>query len=129
MPTYPYSFSRMLHVTRFTVALRVQPDARPFSILAVGEAGSASIDIDPVSRTWHAVSTVPTATARAGDFSALLRREPPREVIWDFYACPPDLRLQCAVIPNDDYPERSRMDLNQFSALGFVLLPTQPAVT
>ena len=71
-PGSSYTFSRMPHVMRFTLDMRVLPGAAPFTVLAVGENGSARIEVNPSEKTWRAVNTVPTAPARAGDFSALL---------------------------------------------------------
>ena len=81
------SFSRMPQVMRFTLDMRVLPGAPPFTVLAVGENGSARIEVNPAEKTWHAVNTVPTAAARAGDFSALLS-ELPRELIWTTWPAP-----------------------------------------
>lgn len=47
----------------------IAPNANPFQVQAAGPGGSAVININPSQGTWQATWTVPSAAARAGDFS------------------------------------------------------------
>jgi len=80
-PTTPIaSISAMPLTGLFSVAFDIQPDARPFQVLATGEAGSTLISIDPQAGTWDATVIVPTPAARAGDFS-----NTESGTVWDFF--------------------------------------------
>jgi len=65
----PVSFSEMLNAGAATVSFDIRPNARPFTVTAVGAGGIASLQIDPASGTWQGYVTSPTPAARAGDFS------------------------------------------------------------
>jgi uncharacterized protein (TIGR03437 family) len=98
----PASFSVMPLAGAFSVAFDIQPDARPFQVLATGEAGSTLISINPQAGTWDATVIVPTPAARAGDFS-----NTEFVAVWDFFTLTPTGLMY--PLPNNILP-RSRMD-------------------
>ncbi len=78
---FPFDRSLMPQVTQFSVALDIAPGARPFSIVATGESGSARIEIDPVARSWRASLTVLDDRVRQGDYSGV------GQIPLDYFMC------------------------------------------
>jgi len=96
------SFSIMLHAGSFTVSFDIVPGAGPFSVAAVGEAGSSIISIDPTAGTYAASVSTLTPAAAHGDFSSSIMP------LWDYVSC--NLRSAvCQPFPNSEVPA-SRMD-------------------
>jgi uncharacterized protein (TIGR03437 family) len=81
---------------KFSLALDLKPDAAAFEVQAVGEVGSAWVAIDPATKSYRAVVTVPNPGPRVGDFS-LSEFSP----IFDFTAC---LNALCEVMPGNVIP-------------------------
>jgi hypothetical protein len=65
----PVVSSALLTAATFTAAFDILPGASPFVLQAMSAAGNATITINPAQNTWQATYVVPTAAARAGDFS------------------------------------------------------------
>ena len=65
----PVSSSEMLNAGAASVSFDIQPDAKPFTVVAVGPGSTAVVEIDPASGTWQGSVTSPAALARVGDFS------------------------------------------------------------
>lgn len=97
----PIFSSVMLMAARFTASFDILPNARPFSIVATSDGGTAVVNIDPVQGAWQATFTVPTAAARIGDFS--LSEFAP---LLDFSTC---RAAGCSAFPNSLIPV-SRFD-------------------
>ena len=96
------SSSIMLHAGTFVVSFDIVPGATPFSVAAVGEAGSSIISIDPAAGTYTAsVTTLATAPAH-GDFSGSIAP------LWDFTSCAWKSAM-CQQFPNSQIPS-SRID-------------------
>ena len=81
----------------------IPPNANPFTILAVGEAGSANIQVDPSKGTWQATNTVLAAPVHFGDYSSV------GITIWDFLNCRIATGLVCYPLPGNIVPA-SRID-------------------
>lgn len=102
-PTTPVASISVMPLTGlFSVAFDIQPNAKPFQVLATGEAASTLISIDPQAGTWDATVIVPTPAARAGDFS-----NTEFGTVWDFFTLTPTGLMY--PLPNNILP-RSRMD-------------------
>lgn len=108
------AFSAMFTGANFTVDFDVVPNAKPFSVVATSEGGSAVINIDPARGTWQAALTSPTAAARSGDFSSLPFK------LQDFATCQ---ATGCSYFPANIIPA-SRTDPGLAKAFGTVPLPT-----
>lgn len=65
----PVTSSAMLIAGTFSVSFDIVPGARPFSIVAAGEAGDAVVNINPATDTWQAALSEPTLASISGDFS------------------------------------------------------------
>jgi uncharacterized protein (TIGR03437 family) len=65
----PESLGLLLCAGGFQTSFDILPDARPFTVLATSEGGSAFMQFDPAKSTYAATLTVPTGKARSGDFS------------------------------------------------------------
>lgn len=100
---YPYDTSLMPQVARFSVAMDIQTTASAFTILAVGESGSALVQIDPAKGTWQATNTVLSAPARNRDYSNA------GVTIWDYRNCQITTGLVCSPFPANIIPA-SRTD-------------------
>jgi len=118
-PIGSYDLPVELQAVAFSVSFQILPSAQPFVVAAVGEAGSSIITIDPVSGTYHAIATEPSAQSRAGDFS---QSEFP--VLYDWATCQPDTGL-CLPFPNNVLPA-SRLYPDQMQALNWLPLPNTP---
>jgi uncharacterized protein (TIGR03437 family) len=110
----PVSASVMLTAASFNVTFDIQPNAKPFSIVATTEAGTSIVNIDPVHSSYQASVSVPTLAARVGNFSAA------QFLIYDFLTCSPS---GCLVFPNNIIPV-SRLDPIQLKALSNLPLPS-----
>jgi len=115
----PLSESVMLQAVAFKVSFQILPSAQPFTVAAVGEAGSAIISIDPAKGTFTGFATTPTAATRAGDFS-----QSELSAITDFLSCNPVTSV-CSYLPGGVIPA-SRLDPGQVSALNWLPLPNTP---
>ena len=104
-------FSLLFTGAAFDAAFDILPNAKPFSVLATTDAGTAVINIDPVHSTWNATALVPTALARQFNFSNV------SFPIHDFAACP----LTC-YLPGNIEPA-SRIDPVLDSVLQAIPLP------
>ena len=87
-----------LQAAAFTVSFDVLPGARPFTVAAVGEAGSAIIQVDPASGSWQSSATVPSLATRFWSFSV----GSPDLVLLDFYTCTAGAR--CDPFLNNSIP-------------------------
>jgi hypothetical protein len=96
------SFSVMLHAGTFTVSFDIVPGATPFSIAAVGEAGSSIISIDPTAGTYTASVTTLTQASAHGDYSSTIMP------LWDYASCNWKSAM-CQQFPNSQIPP-SRID-------------------
>src|ERR1019366_3061268 len=85
----------------FSVAFDIKPDAKPFSLVAAGEAVQALIMFDPPKGTYQATIVVPPPQARAGDF-----RSAEFKPVWNLSSCP---NAVCSPFPGNIIPA-SRMD-------------------
>jgi uncharacterized protein (TIGR03437 family) len=65
----PLNISVLLEAAAFKVSFTILAGAQPFTVAAVGEAGSTVIAISPSAGAYQASATSPTAATRAGDFS------------------------------------------------------------
>jgi len=113
----PVSISVMPLAGAFSVAFDLRSDAKPFQVLATGEAGSSVIGIDPQAGTWDATVTVPTPLARVGDFS-----NTEFGTIWDFLTLTPMAvmsPLSGNIIP------RSRIDPSWVSCTSYLPMPNE----
>ena len=96
------SSSIMLHAGTFVVSFDIVPGATPFSVAAVGEAGSSIISIDPAAGTYTASVTTLAAAPAHGDFSGSIAP------LWDFTSCAWKSAM-CQQFPNSQIPS-SRID-------------------
>jgi uncharacterized protein (TIGR03437 family) len=112
----PFDRSVMPQVVRFSVSLEVASGARPFSILATGEAGYARIEIDPPNGTWQAELTVPDAAVQKGDYSAV-------GFVYDYRSC--NNALVCFPFPAGVVP-MSRLYKGEVFARAALPLPNRP---
>jgi hypothetical protein len=103
----PVNMSVVLQAAAFKVSFQILPSAQPFTVAAVGEAGSAIISIDPASGTFTGSGTVPTALTMQGDFNL-----PGFPTIFDWYGCDA-VTGTCQPFPENIFPE-NRIDPNQF---------------
>jgi len=78
----PVTSSAMLIAGTFSIDLDILPGARPFSIVAAGEAGTAVVNIDPANGTWQAALSEPTLNSITGNFSLSGFSR-----IWDLSTC------------------------------------------
>lgn len=85
----------------------ILPGAKPFAVAAVGETGSAVIQVDPVSGTWPASMTEPTQATRAGNFLV----QCPDIVVLDFISCR-------AALPSNNPPETRQLGTGIVSSSG-----------
>jgi hypothetical protein len=85
----------------FSAAFDIKPDAKPFSLVAAGEAVQALIMFDPPKGTYQATIVVPTPQARAGDFSSAEFKP-----VWNLLSC---LNAVCSPFPGNMIPG-SRID-------------------
>jgi len=111
------SFSVMPLAGAFRVAFDIQPAARPFQVLATGEAGSTLISIDPSAGKWDATVTVPTSLTRVGDFS-----NTEFGTIWDFLTLTPAAIM--SPVPGNVMP-RSRLDPSWVFCTRYLPLPNE----
>lgn len=113
----PFDRSVMPQITQFSVALDIAPGARPFSIIATGESGSARIEIDPAARSWRASLTVLDNRVREGDYSGV------GQVLLDYRTCSATAGgLSCLPFPAFIVP-RPRMYAEEVSAASMLPLP------
>jgi hypothetical protein len=80
----------------FSAAFDIKPDAKPFSLVAAGEAVQALIMFDPPKGTYQATIVVPTPQARAGDFSSAEFKP-----VWNLSSC---LNAVCSPFPGNMIP-------------------------
>jgi uncharacterized protein (TIGR03437 family) len=71
---YPVSttqatFSPLIIVPTFNVKFDIVPTAQKFTVVAVFEAGSSTITIDPVAGTYRAVASIPNTQTRQFSFA------------------------------------------------------------
>lgn len=111
----PIFASVMLMAARFTTSFDILPNAKPFSVVATSEGGTAVMNIDPVQSTWQANFTVPMPAARNGDFS--LSEFTP---VLDFSTC---RAAGCSPFPNSVIP-LARFDPVLVKAQSLIPLPT-----
>ena len=112
----PVSISVMPLAGAFSVAFDIQSDAKPFQVLAAGEAGSSLIDIDPRAGKWEATVTVPTPFTRLGDFS-----NTEFGTIWDLLSLTPAGVM--TPFPGNILP-RSRVDPSWTLSAQYLPMPT-----
>jgi hypothetical protein len=110
----PVSYSALLTAGTFTAAFDISPGASPFVVQATSPAGNATININPAQNSWQATYVVPTATARAGNFSG------DGFTVMDFLGGPP--------FPNNRIP-LARMDPLAVSASAALPFPNGAAVS
>jgi hypothetical protein len=96
------SSSIMLHAGTFTVSFDIVPGATPFSVSAVGEAGSSINSIDPAAGTYTASITTLAPAPAHGDFSGSIA------LLWDYASCAWKSAM-CQQFPNSQIPP-SRID-------------------
>jgi uncharacterized protein (TIGR03437 family) len=113
------SSSIMLHAGTFTVSFDIVPGATPFSIAAVGEAGSSIISIDPAAGTYTASVTTLTPATRAGNYSSTIMQ------LWDYASCNWKSAM-CQPFPNSQIPP-SRTDPYWARATQMLPLPNTTA--
>lgn len=101
----------------YTAAFDILPDAKPFTVIATGEGGSATFNFDPPKGTYGATIAVPSMAARSGDFSA---SEFP--AVLDFANCPGGV---CGSFPGSRIPA-SRLDPAFLAAINLISLPNAP---
>jgi uncharacterized protein (TIGR03437 family) len=97
-PLFALTASVTLQAAAFKVSFQILPSAQPFTVAAVGEAGSAIISIDPAKGTFTGLSTVPTAATRTGDFY-----QTEFSTIFDWNSCDPVTAL-CTPFPANIIP-------------------------
>ena len=107
-------YSTLLTAGKFNVDLVVAPDAKPFSVVATSDAGSAIFQIDPSAGTWQATFKVPTVAARYGDFSTS------GWTIWDFSTCMTN--GLCSPFPGNEIPP-SDLLVQEVDAMVSIPLP------
>jgi uncharacterized protein (TIGR03437 family) len=114
----PLNTSVLLEAAAFKVSLTILASTQPFTVAAVGEAGSAIITINPSAGDYQASVTVPTAATRAGDFS-------PSEFvpIIDFATC--TATADCLRFPGSIIP-LSRLDPGTLAATRALSFPNLP---
>lgn len=115
---YPFDRSVMPQVTRFSVSLEVAPGARPFTILATGEAGYARIEVDPPNGRWQATLSVFDPAIVQGDYASTGR-------IYDYMMCDFRNNPPCSPFPLSIVP-RSRLFPSEVRAFLALPLPTSP---
>ena len=116
----PFDRSVMPQVVRYSVSLDIAPGAKPFSILATGEAGYARIEIDPPSGRWQASLTVLGPDVRNGQYTNV-------GIIYDYYSCSTGQQgLLCFPFPASMVP-RSRMFGSEVLAANQLPLPNATA--
>jgi uncharacterized protein (TIGR03437 family) len=112
-------YSTLLTAGQFNVDLVVAPDAKPFSVAATSDAGSAIFQIDPSAGTWQATLKVPTEAARYGDFSDS------GWTIWNFLTC--TTNGLCSSFPGNIIP-LSDLLVQEVDAMVSIPLPNQMPV-
>lgn len=110
----PVTASVMFMGASFNVTFDIQPNAKPFSIVATSETGTSVVNIDPVHSAYQASVSAPTVAARAGNFFAA------QFLVYDFLSCSPS---GCLVFPNNIIPV-TRLDPIQLKALAVLPLPS-----
>ena len=109
-PTSSQAFSAAPEIGSFSVEFEILPNAKPFTVAAVGDAGSAIIRIDPVSSTFSADVILPSLASRNGDFS-----NTEFDPLWDLLTC--GVGHGCASFVENMIPN-SRFDPTAFFAVG-----------
>lgn len=115
--TNPVGQSVMFLGGYFAVSFDIRTDAKPFTVAATGEAGSATINFNPSKGTYDAVVAIPAMAPRFGDFSTSEFTP-----LLDFYTCNKAL---CIPFPGSIIP-RSRLDPVYLAATNLLPTPNTP---
>ncbi len=106
------SYSPLSIAASYKVSFDILPNAQPFTVMAVGDAGSSKVTIDPSAATYQFEATEPIQRARYGDFSGTEIQ------VADFLQ-------NGGPMPNNIVP-MSRLDPGVVSALQLLPLPNTP---
>jgi hypothetical protein len=112
----PIGYTPLLLAAKFTARVDILPSAGPFTIVAVSDAATSIITVDPASGTFEGTVTVPSVPSRFGDFSGAEFRA------IDFYSCS---SLLCQPFPGNIIPA-NRISPAELAALREIPLPDGP---
>ncbi len=114
------SYSAILIAATFTVSFDLQPNAKPFSVVATSETSNSILRIDPAARVWSLTSTVPSMATRNYDFSGTDFK------ILEFLTC--TTATACLPMPGNVVPF-ARVFPPELRAVRFLPPPDSPAGT